>query len=139
MKAVVTHDHILTIGDIDRCAFTDVATGENLTGIVDVVFFELGAVEKDVTIGDFDFVARDTNDPFDKVDPLVLGGMKDDHIPSFGLVEAVAHFVRQDIFAVVEVGFHTAAVDLVGLEKEKINQGKNGQTDDNGLQEVKKK
>jgi len=52
--------------------------------------------------------------------------MKDYYIPTFGEVETVGELVGQDIFAVVKIGFHGTAVDLMWLKKKNVDNGKDG-------------
>ncbi len=88
------------------------------------------AADINFTVFDFYFLAGEGDDALDEVAVEAGGaagggrGGEDNDVAAFRLTEFVGEFVGEEKFAVVEVGIHGVAVDLVGLGDQQINQNR---------------
>lgn len=82
---------------------------------------------------DFDGFAGNGNDSFDVIVFLVLRGGEDNDVACLGPVKAVRDFIGKEVVAVVKIGVHGVAFDLVGGKEKKIDNNKDRQGNDNGF------
>ena len=85
------------------------------------------AVNINLAVFYFDPFAGKGDDAFDEIaveaDGAAGGGRggENDHVAALGRAEFISQFVGEEKFAVMKVGIHGAAVNLVGLGNQKIN------------------
>jgi len=65
--------------------------------------------------------------------------VKDYHVSPLGRMNAIGELVGQDVFPILEVGHHGLAIDLMRLEKEDIDDGKDSKRYHDSFEEVKEK
>jgi len=88
--AVVTHDEIRSLGYSDVKAFNREFSRQIIGILGNVGFFERSIININYSVFDEKLFAGKGNDPFDKFVVIVGGGFKDDDIPTFGFVKAIA-------------------------------------------------
>src|SRR3989338_9201190 len=103
------------------------------------MFIKHFAVNIDPAALDHDRFSWHTDNSFDVIDVRVDRSFKNDHIPAVGFAEAVADFISDDIFIILESRLHGGAFDFMRLDNKKINDHKNRQSYDNSFQEIKDK
>lgn len=65
-------------------------------------------------------------------------GREDDHVSSLRLAKAIGQLIGEQKLAVVEVGKHGAAVDLMGLSNEEVDEDGDGGSGDEKFDDVEK-
>lgn len=88
---------------------------------------------------DHDSFAGKTDDPFNIIKLMIFGSFKDNHVSAPGRGKAIGNFIRQNVFAVIKIGIHGIAFNLVRLNQKKVNHHKNRQGNNHGLYGVQKK
>jgi hypothetical protein len=129
----------LSIWHFYFCAFAHETTRENRPWVIDILLVQFDSVEKDIATDDFNIVSRDPDNTLDKVDSRILGRVEYDHVAAIGGMKAIRDFVGQDVLAILEVGLHGATVNLMGLEEEDVDDGKDGERDHDGFEEIEEK
>lgn len=104
-----------------------------------VIFIEKLVVNINMTIFDGEPVAGEGNDALDEFVFEIRGGFEDYDITSLGVAKAVGELVGEEVFVVVKIGFHGGALDFVRLENEEIEKKKDGDSEDNDLENFEKK
>lgn len=83
-------------------------------------------------------VARGADNPLDKINIRILRRFKNNDVSPMRILKLIHKFIRQNILAVVEVGFHAGSFDLVRLVEEQVHDHKYRQGHHNRLKHVKK-
>lgn len=77
------------------------------------------------------------NNPFDEFVFKIGRGFENDNIATFGRAHAVGNFIGEEVFAVVEIGFHRGAFYFVRLENKEVKKQKDGNGENDDLDDFK--
>ncbi len=105
MVPIIAHNEILPLGYRDRADFRDVILMRGvpfIRGEVSVLVIKGLSIDKDFVPQDFNFVSRESDDPFYEVFARVNRVDKDDHVIPFGFTDRNDRFSSKRYFDPVD-------------------------------------
>lgn len=139
VKTVVPHYDEFAGWDDEFFAFTHGAAVHDLSGVVDESFIQFLSVEINIPSFYHHFVSRYGDDALDEIYTFILRRMEYDDVAAARVMEPVADFISEYIFAVLEVGYHRVSLHLMRLEEENIDDCEYRQRHNDRFYEIKEK